>query len=106
MVHDSTCSRTHTTCCIMVSVRVLAPSDPPTIVTSQTSSSSSVYLRWQPPSPYAFNGIFLRYEVAYWEPSPEGSGGVGSAANVEIADPGPRDATSFTIEGLEKYEMF
>lgn len=80
-----------------------APSDPPTIVKSYASSSTSVFLDWQPPSPDAINGALLRYEVVFWEPSQMALGSAGSAMNVESADPGPGVATSFTVQGLEKY---
>jgi hypothetical protein len=88
----------------LINVTTLAvPSDPPTIITTYTSSSTSVFLEWQPPPPRAINGQFKHYEVVFWQPS---QGSAGSAIEVEFADPGPGFATSFTLQGLQKYTIY
>ncbi|XP_062509242.1 receptor-type tyrosine-protein phosphatase F-like isoform X2 [Corticium candelabrum] len=76
-----------------------APSGPPTNTSVMDTSSTSLFVRWNPPLPEDLNGVLIRYEVQQREN--------GSAnSSYTSVHPGPGVDTSLNISKLERWTYY
>jgi receptor-type tyrosine-protein phosphatase gamma len=70
------------------------PSGKPRVTAAHNTSSTSLYLSWQPPEPNSIHGEFLGYRISYRPRD------VGAAKSVEVPIENPKATVSEDIHFL------
>lgn len=85
--------------CMISDLHTTAPSAPPQDVQLLSLSSTSIKVSWVAPPAASRHGNIVRYSLAYQAPSGE------DQERHEVRDI-PADATSYVLEGLEKWTLY
>uniref|UniRef100_UPI00358E061C protein sidekick-1-like n=1 Tax=Myxine glutinosa TaxID=7769 RepID=UPI00358E061C len=81
---------------------VLAPEEPPRVISAIPHTPSSVLLQWEPPSTESLNGVLLGYRVLYREVEEDPPSG---AAPLPLAPPGLTQPSPIQAKLLDKFDV-